>query len=164
MGFSYEDYLYSAAAVANGLDNTPNAEEEGNIRNTLIPIVDAIFELANEKWPGCMDPTPKVGSLHSGFRSEQVNRIVGGSNTSAHRRGLAADLYPKNGKVRDLMELIISTPRIMRNIDQIILERGCVHVGLSKDEPRHEIREEKYVGVNGNTMRTYPLVRVWTEE
>lgn len=163
MGFDYEDYLYSETGEEKGLDNTPTQEEEDNIRNKLIPVIDAIFKAANEKWPGCMDTKVKGGSLHSGFRGEAVNAAVGGSDTSAHRHGLAADLYPMNGKIRELMELIMSIPEIMRNIDQLILERGCVHVGLCAGTPRNQIRTEKYITVDGKSKRTYPLVKIWEE-
>lgn len=163
MGFSYEDYLYSEKGEELGLSNKPSEKEERNIRNILIPIIDEIFKIANEKWPGCMGTAIKGGSLHSGFRGEAVNNAVGGSPTSAHRHGLAADLYPSNGNIRGLMELIMSKPYIMRNIDQLILERGCVHVGLSLEDPRNEIRSEKYINVDGKMKRTYPLVKIWKE-
>lgn len=164
MGFSYEDYLYSETAERLDIDNTPGIGEEKNIRMILMPIVDAIFNLANEKWPGCMDTRVKGGSLHSGFRSHAVNAALPGSPTSAHCDGLGADLYPTNGKIRELMELIMDTPWIMKRIDQLILERGCVHVGMSVGTPRNEIRGEKYVVVDGKSKRTYPLVKIWKEE
>jgi hypothetical protein len=164
MGFSYEDYLYSETAARMGIQNRPSAQQEANIRNILMPVADMVFELAEKLWPGSMSEKVKGGSLHSGFRGVTLNAAIpGASSTSAHCDGLAADIYPMNGKVEALFAAIQATPSIMRLIDQLILERGCVHVGMSASQPRRQIRGEVYVNVNGRKVRTYPLIKVWQE-
>ncbi len=45
-------------------------------------------------------------AVNSAFRSENVNRSVGGSNTSAHLKGLAADIRPVSGKQADYEKLL----------------------------------------------------------
>lgn len=77
-------------------------------------------------------------SVNSGFRSEAVNRAVGGSETSDHMHGFAADIVagpkpsewsPGWGPER-LAQAIVD-----RDLpyDQIIVEPGWVHVSYRPD-------------------------------
>lgn len=43
----------------------------------------------------------------SGFRSSQLNRLVGGSPTSGHTKGLCADIIPLGRSVEDAYALIM---------------------------------------------------------
>jgi hypothetical protein len=54
-----------------------------------------------------------------------VNDAVGGSKTSAHSYGLAADLHPAHGCRRLMNDIIASGVKL----DQVIFERTWVHVG-----------------------------------
>lgn len=48
----------------------------------------------------------KFGSIkvNSGFRSEEVNKAIGGSLTSQHRLGEAADIKPLDADINDVFE------------------------------------------------------------
>jgi hypothetical protein len=101
--------------------------------------------------------------INSGYRPAQLNEAIGGSKTSAHIFGLAADTFPSKVKGQhDLQNTffeIANHPTFMANIDQLIIERGCIHVGLCglDKQPRRELRGESYEG----NKRHYPLIRVW---
>lgn len=86
----------STSARQLGLDNIPSAEHAANLEMTVAQLLDPLREAwavrcANEKWG-----TPAL-TVTSGYRSQAVNQAVGGSKTSAHCVGYAADLVPANG-------------------------------------------------------------------
>ena len=96
--FSTEELTRSATARRLGLDNTPTALHRANIEMLVGQLLDPLREAwaghcAREGWG-----TPAL-TVTSGYRSPAVNRAVGGSATSAHCVGLAADLVPANGRL-----------------------------------------------------------------
>lgn len=80
----------------------------------------------------------------SGFRSEAVNARVGGSGTSAHLQGLAADIKPASGQQADfrrILEILVVMAET-RGVDQLIVYTTTgdsdgaikwIHVGFRKD-------------------------------
>lgn len=90
----------SESARKLGLDNTPSAEHAANLEMTVAQLLDPLREAwavrcANEKWG-----TPAL-NVTSGYRGPAVNKAVGGSATSAHCVGYAADLVPANGRLAE---------------------------------------------------------------
>lgn len=128
--FSYRELTRSEAARRAGIENTPTAAEMDNIYWTAQQL-EKIREYVGR---GII--------VTSCFRSERVNKLVGGSPTSAHRFGLAADCdaigltslaFAKELiKMRDAGKLVF---------DQLILEfpeRGdgaWVHIGFRRNAP-----------------------------
>ena len=75
--------------------------------------------------------------VNSAYRSLRVNNIVGSKPTSAHTKGLAADIIcPSFGSPRDVVYAIVGSDI---KYDQVILEfdRWC-HIAFAEDgkEPR----------------------------
>jgi hypothetical protein len=64
--------------------------------------------------------------INSGFRSEELNKAVGGVSNSAHRQGFAADVVPVNAGTKQLAKWVNDN----LEFDQIILEFGTL------DNPR----------------------------
>lgn len=79
--FTYDELVYSATAERLGLDNTPNEKELDNLKR----LANEVLQPIRDKWGRAIIVT-------SGFRSEKVNKAVGGVKTSQHRLGEAADL------------------------------------------------------------------------
>lgn len=99
-----------------------------------------------------------------GYRSPALNRACGGSQTSAHVDFCAADLVPMGGwTLGGAFQQLIRCPEVMRDVDQIILESGCIHVGIRLarhgNVSRHEIRNESWA----DGKRCYPLIGIWSE-
>jgi putative chitinase len=96
-----------------------------------------------------------------GYRCEALNTAVGGSPTSAHFLGLAADAIPEGMDLRAAWDALVADPTFCEDVDQLIIERGCVHIGLAVPQhdnlPRHELRLD--ADVDG--VRTYPLYGHW---
>lgn len=75
--------------------------------------------------------------VNSAYRSLRVNNLVGGKPTSAHTKGLAADIIcPSFGSPRDVVYAIVGSDI---KYDQVILEfdRWC-HIAFAEEgkEPR----------------------------
>lgn len=92
------EFTRSATARAKGLDNTPSAEHAANIEMLVAQLLDPLREAwaikcAHEHWG-----TPAI-TVSSGYRGPALNKAVGGSATSAHCVGYAADIVPANGRL-----------------------------------------------------------------
>lgn len=80
-------------------------------------------------------------TVSSGYRCPEINKKVGGSATSAHVKGLAADINAKGMTSRQLANLIKDSGI---EFDQLILEYpkspgSWVHIGLSTNKPRKQL-------------------------
>lgn len=79
--FTYDELVYSPTAERLKLDNTPNEKE-----------ISYLTRLAKEVLQPIRDKWGKPIVITSGFRSEKVNKAVGGVKNSQHRLGQAADI------------------------------------------------------------------------
>ena len=77
-----KNFIYSRVALENGLDNTPPPEAEKAIKNLVENLLMPLQKGAGE-----------TIYITSGYRSEEVNRLVGGKKNSQHMKGEAADCY-----------------------------------------------------------------------
>tara|TARA_R110002020_G_scaffold29237_4_gene92326 strand:- start:620 stop:1117 length:498 start_codon:yes stop_codon:yes gene_type:complete len=78
-----------------------------------------------------------VGALRvtSGYRSESLNKAIGGSNRSQHTKCEAVDLqYVKRGRM-DNMKIFNSIISLGLDFDQIILEFGGATADRDSDHP-----------------------------
>jgi len=123
--FSLEELTFSQTATRKGIDNRPDNDELLNLRGLA-----NFLEVIREK-------VKKPIIITSGYRCPELNRAVGGSRSSAHMEGLAADIIaPSFGTPAELAELIAA---LDLEFDQVILEFDrWVHVSVS-DNPRHQI-------------------------
>ena len=79
--FTIEELYASATAKARGIDNKPNVQQTIN----LVYLASNILEPLRK----AMGEPIKIGSA---FRSEKLNKAVGGAYNSQHLKGQAADL------------------------------------------------------------------------
>ena len=128
--FSLRELTRSETARRAGVPNEPSPAEMDNIYYTAQQL-EKIREYVGR---------PII--VTSCFRSERVNKLVGGSPTSAHRHGLAADCDASGMTSLAFAKLLIK----MRDegslkFDQLILEfpeRGdgaWVHIGFRRNSP-----------------------------
>jgi hypothetical protein len=128
--FSLEQFTFSETAIRKGLDNTPNDEQIANLTE-LAQALERVQQL--------------LGPLHisSAFRSPKVNAAIGGSTTSAHMEGYAADITcPSFGTPLEVCKAIAES---IIPYDQIIFEYGSwCHLSI---DPR--MRKETLTKVAG---------------
>jgi zinc D-Ala-D-Ala carboxypeptidase len=88
--FTLSEFTYSPTAESLGLDNTPTEDQ--------IARLGALCEAILEAWRDRFGPL----KINSGFRSEELNRAVGGAPASQHKEGEAADVVPLEATIVDL--------------------------------------------------------------
>lgn len=113
--FSYDELIASATAKRLGLDNTPSPEEKEKLRK----LAEDILQPIRDRWR-----SPII--VNSAYRSEAVNKAVGGVPTSQHRLGEAADIRPnkmtEGGKLYRMIQNMVNSGEL--KVGQCIWEYG----------------------------------------
>jgi hypothetical protein len=136
--FWLSEFFKSDTALRKGIDNTPTPEALANIRTLLGPGMQRIREFLGA-------PV----SISSGYRSPALNKAVGGSQTSQHSKGQAADFTaPSAGDPLKICRKLLEH-RDEIGFDQLIYEGTWVHVSFSQ-VPRGQVLTAKF-GPGGTT-------------
>ncbi len=116
--FMLEEMCYSRVGVENGVENIPGREALVALKYLATELLEPLRKLYG-----------KPVAVTSGYRSEEVNRLVGGVPGSQHTRGEAADCY-----VPDAAELLAVLRQSGLEFDQAILyrKRNFLHLSLKK--------------------------------
>ena len=156
--FKAGEFLHSEKAAAAGMAfPEPSEQIEANIRKMA------------KKAQEARDILGVPVGINNGWRptTPDINGLVGGSTTSAHTEALAADIQPRGMELKDALKKLSDHATFMADVDQIIIERGCLHLGLpckaSGYRARLEVRTETYT-FNRRTQkaeRHYPLLCYW---
>ena len=136
--FTVAELSKSESATRQGIDNTPSMMVIDNLQQ----LVDNILQPIRDKFG------PVV--VTSGYRSPAVNKAIGGSTTSDHCKGYAAD-FEVLGKDNKELALFIKDNL---KFTQLILEfyrkgtpdSGWVHVSYNKDNLKNEALTAVKVG------------------
>lgn len=114
--FSLEELTFSQVASRRGLDNTPSEKVKDNLER-LAFFLEQVRKLFN-----------KPLLISSGYRSREVNEAVGGSKTSQHCEGCAADFNVKGISPSAVVRAIVDGNILY---DQVILEfDSWVHLSI----------------------------------
>lgn len=138
LNFTLSELVYSGAAYKLGINNQPSQAELENLQSlaeTLQIIRDAISVPI---------------TVSSGFRCAELNKAVGGSKTSSHMQGLAADIHAKDYTPKLLAEFIVG---LGIDFDQLILEKvgsaEWVHIGINKPNRKQVLTYQNGMYQNG---------------
>lgn len=130
--FNLREFCISATAIRHGIDNTPPVEAERRLKT----LCERVLEPLRHRFG--------VIRITSGYRSERVNKLVGGSATSQHLLGEAADIHAGSEEVaRKMYEFIKQN----LDFDQLIMEyrpktaTRWIHVSYTM---RHTCRHEAF--------------------
>lgn len=129
--FTLEELTRSEIALRRGLSNGPSAEIVERLTKTAVGLeqIRALLRVPLH--------------ISSGYRSPEVNAALGGSATSQHMKGEAADfIAPDFGGPREVCLAILAS-----NIpfDQLIFEGTWVHISFS-ETPRHSVLTAHFEG------------------
>lgn len=129
--FSLHELTKSETAIRKGIDNTPDDKAISN----LTTLCDMVLQ--------------KVRTCHgaviitSGYRSPELNKAIGGSTTSDHCKGCAADFEVPGMDNKELARWIIDN----LTFKQLILEfyeegnpnSGWVHCSFEEGKNKNEV-------------------------
>jgi zinc D-Ala-D-Ala carboxypeptidase len=124
--FTLSEMVKSETALRNNLDNTPGEAEIASLKLLAEKVLQPV-----------RDHFGKGVKVNSGFRHPNVNAAVGGSKTSDHCRGQAADIEIPGVPNAELAEWIKAnlsfTQLILEFYTPGIPDSGWVHVSYNPD-------------------------------
>jgi len=123
-----EEFTASQTASRMGLDNMPTGQNYENVEQCAKNM---------EKVRAILGEKPIL--ISSGYRSPAVNAACGGSSTSAHMSGLAADFTcPGFGDPHAICKKLEPLLKELE-VDQLIYEYASwVHIGWTMGTPRNQ--------------------------
>lgn len=130
--FTLAEMVKSETALRHDMDNTPGEAEIANLKTLCEKVLQPIREHYG-----------KGVKVNSGFRHPEVNAKVGGSKTSDHCKGQAADIEIPGVANADLAQHIVDT----YDFTQVILEfytpgvpdSGWVHVSYDSANLKKQV-------------------------
>jgi hypothetical protein len=143
--FSLAEMIASDTATRQGINNTPGPHEIDNLRRLCVRVLEPLRAALGQPI-----------KVTSGYRSSLINTLVGGSRSSDHCAGRAADIKVEGTSPLTLAKAIQS---LDLPVQQVIHEFGVwVHVSIppAGDVPRREYLTA--VKNNGKTQYLLGLV------
>jgi len=130
--FSLAEMIRSDTALRLDLPNTPSQEQITNMQELAFNVLQKV-----------RDHFAKGVKVNSGFRHPDVNTKVGGSKTSDHCKGMAADIEIPGVANAELAQWIVDN----LNFRQVILEfytpgipdSGWVHVSYNPSDNKKQV-------------------------
>jgi len=122
--FTLEELTHSDTAERYKIANTPAPEHLANIERYLVPGLEQVRQICGNR------PI----HVHDAYRNPEVNRRVGGTATSAHPLGYAADIDVPGQTPQETARLIAQAMKQGKiKVDQLIFESGRLTVHVSFD-------------------------------
>lgn len=128
--FTIEEFTRSSEATKRGIENIPNEEEKENI----IRLVETVLDPLREAYG-------KPIHVSSGFRSEKLNKAVGGAKNSHHKFGMAADIVGTPNNREENKRLFNLVRELNVPFTQLINEYdySWIHISYDIDYIRKEV-------------------------
>lgn len=130
--FILAEFLYSDTANKHQVTNIPCDEELLAVLNNINALVDNVLDPLR-----AMIARPII--ITSGYRCQRVNELVGGSKTSQHLVGKAADFHVQEYTPQQ-MDMVYRTIQMYYDFDQLIFypSKNIIHVSWNGDKNRQE--------------------------
>lgn len=150
--FTFEQFGNSTTAKQRNIDNSVPS----NLQTHAEELVNKILDPLTDAWGS------KI-TISSGYRSYELNRVIGGSTTSAHSYAYAADLVPANGRIIEFKEFVMKW--LLNNgikfdqfIDEYSGKSSWVHIGIRNGSGAQRQQYMKYF--NGKYTSVNPNIYV----
>ena len=130
--FCFSEFFNSSTAAENGIKNEPASDEKGRIMLNIKLLVDNVLEPVR-------DIVRKPIIITSGYRSPQLNKIVGGADNSQHMSGCAADFHVKGYNTFKMYKVFLYISNTLE-FDQLIFypSKNIIHVSYVENCNRYE--------------------------
>jgi hypothetical protein len=130
--FSVSELTRSQTATRKGIDNSPNEEQLASLQALCENVLQPIREHFG-----------KPVRISSGLRVPELNSAIGGSTTSDHCKGMAADIEIPGVDNKELAEWIGANLEFRQLILEFYTagdpESGWVHVSYNKDDNKQQV-------------------------
>lgn len=132
--FTLAEFLVSQTAARHGLDMTPTPAIVLNLRQLVYHVLDPLRERG----------VKTAIQVTSGYRSPELNRRIGGSTSSQHCLGQAADIKVMGWEPVAVCRAIMA---MGLPFDQLILEFDqWTHVSYARDRQRGQVLTARRIG------------------
>jgi hypothetical protein len=122
----------SETALRHGMENNPGPDELNNLLQLCANVLQPI-----------RDHYQKGVKVNSGYRSPDVNAKVGGSRTSDHTRGMAADIeipgVPNADLAAYIRDNLAYTQLILEFYTPGVPDSGWVHVSYDEQNLKKQV-------------------------
>lgn len=147
--FSLAEMVKSETALRHGLENVPGPQEIENLRNLCTYVLQPL-----------RDAYQRGIKVNSGYRAPDVNAAVGGSRTSDHCKGQAADIEIPGIPNADLASYIAQyfefTQLILEFYTPGVPDSGWVHVSYDPANLKKQVMTA--MRENGKTVYKQGLI------
>lgn len=125
LNFSISELTKSETANLHNIENTPDIKSLDNMLDLIVYVLQPI-----------RDRLQKPMIITSGYRNEDVNRLIGGKPTSQHLKGQAVDFIVPNMAVDEVIMFIRNS---YIEYDQLINEYDkWIHISYDKGNNRQQ--------------------------
>jgi len=145
--FALKEFTESVTAIRNSVDNSPTPEHIRNIQLLVKFVLQPLREALN-----------KPIKVTSGYRSESLNKLIGGSKRSQHCKGQAADIQFRVDGVMDNKAIWDKIIELELPFDQMIneFEFSWIHISYNHEHNRNSLLEA--YKENGRTKYKYHTI------
>ena len=130
--FSLKEMTKSQTALRRDIDNEPGDEEEANLQQLCEQVLQKV-----------RDHFGKPVTVNSGYRSPELNKAIGGSTTSDHCKGMAADIEIPGVSNYEIADWIKSNCEFRQLILEFytpgVPDSGWVHVSYNYEENEKKV-------------------------
>ena len=142
--FALKEFTESVTAIRNSVDNSPTPEHIRNIQLLVKFVLQPLREALS-----------KPIKVTSGYRSESLNKLIGGSKRSQHCKGQAADIQFRVDGVMDNKAIWDKIIELGLPFDQMIneFEFSWIHISYNHEHNRKSLLEA--YKENGRTKYKY---------
>lgn len=130
--FTLQELTKSQSAIRQGLDNTPGADAIANLKTLAVNVLQPL-----------RDYYARPVIITSGYRSPEVNELIGGSRTSDHCEGRAADVEIPGIANADIANWINQNLKFTQLILEFytpgIPDSGWVHVSYDPSRLKNQV-------------------------
>ena len=143
--FNLKEMTVSQTAARRGIDNTPSEAVIKNLTSLCVNVLEPVRAQFGK---------PVI--VTSGYRSADLNKRIGGSTTSQHCFGQAADFTVHGVPNVAVLRFIQQELRF----DQLICEfHSWIHVSFAGSKNRFSSMKARKVSVNGRLKTEYSNTR-----
>tara|TARA_E500000318_G_scaffold69241_1_gene64124 strand:+ start:3583 stop:4047 length:465 start_codon:yes stop_codon:yes gene_type:complete len=147
--FSLKEMIKSQTALRKDIDNEPGEEEIENLKSLCENVLQPVREYYG-----------KAVRVNSGYRSPELNSAIGGSKTSDHCKGMAADIEINGVANAELAEWIEKNCEFRQLILEFytpgIPDSGWVHVSYNWEDNDKKVMTA--MKENGKTVYKLGLI------